>query len=221
MTEQSEPKNKILEVEDLLQSLAAELGKLKSASQHYDETQENLKAICESIDKISLTHQELTKDIAQFLPIIENNSNENRNNQELIQKTSKETNAIIKKEIEEQSANVEVSLTRTTNDIKKYTDEQIKVIQTEIEIERKTIDESLVKTSNEIRETNRKQVDSLLTQNLNLSRTMQEIRETNHKQVDSLLTQNLNLSRMMQQLRVAITIGLSMEVAIIIILLLL
>ena len=58
---------KILEVENLLQSLTNEMLKLKSATKNYEETKENLQNMCESIDKISMTHQELTNNMSQFL----------------------------------------------------------------------------------------------------------------------------------------------------------
>ena len=58
---------KILEVENLLQSLTNEMLKLKSATKNYEETKENLQNMCESIDKISMTHQKLTNNMSQFL----------------------------------------------------------------------------------------------------------------------------------------------------------
>lgn len=58
---------KILEVENLLQSLTDEMLKLKSATKNYEETKENLQNMCESIDKISMTHQKLTNNMSQFL----------------------------------------------------------------------------------------------------------------------------------------------------------
>ena len=62
---------KILEVENLLQSLTDEMLKLKSATKNYEETKENLQNMCESIDKISMTHQKLTNNMSQFLAEIE------------------------------------------------------------------------------------------------------------------------------------------------------
>jgi sugar-specific transcriptional regulator TrmB len=62
---------KILEVENLLQSLTNEMLKLKSATKNYEETKENLQNMCESIDKISMTHQKLTNNMSQFLAEIE------------------------------------------------------------------------------------------------------------------------------------------------------
>ena len=58
---------KILEVENLLQSLTDEMLKLKSATKNYEETKENLQNMCESIDRISVTHQKLTNNMSQFL----------------------------------------------------------------------------------------------------------------------------------------------------------
>ncbi|MCK4481742.1 hypothetical protein KAU55_00840 [Candidatus Bathyarchaeota archaeon] len=65
---------KILEVEDLLKSLSDEMLKLKSASKHYEETRENLQNMCESIDKISVTHQKLTSNMSQLLAEMEKNA---------------------------------------------------------------------------------------------------------------------------------------------------
>ena len=58
---------KILEVEDILRSLTDEMLKLKSATKNYEETKENLQDICESLDRISATHQKLTDNMTQFL----------------------------------------------------------------------------------------------------------------------------------------------------------
>jgi len=63
---------KILEVEDLLQSLSDEMLKLKSTSKHYEETRGNLQNMCESIDKISVTHQKLAGNMSQLLAEVEN-----------------------------------------------------------------------------------------------------------------------------------------------------
>ena len=76
---------KILEVENLLQALSEELLKLKSASEHYEETKENLQKMCESIDKISLTHQKLTDNIRQVLAEMEKTNLENKKTREFIQ----------------------------------------------------------------------------------------------------------------------------------------
>lgn len=51
----------------MLQSLSNEMLKLKSATEHYEETKENLQNMCASIDKISVTHQKLTDNIGQFM----------------------------------------------------------------------------------------------------------------------------------------------------------
>ena len=69
---------RILEVETLLQALSEELLKLKSASEHYEETKENLQKMCESLDKISLTHQKLTDNIKQVLGEMEKTNLENQ-----------------------------------------------------------------------------------------------------------------------------------------------
>ena len=112
MTEDIEHKKKILETENLLQSLSEEMVKLKSASQHYDETQKNLQAICESIDKISQTHKELNANMKQFLPVMEKIVLENKRNQEVVQKNSEETKNFIRTTIEAHKAAVDASLSQ-------------------------------------------------------------------------------------------------------------
>jgi len=76
---------KILEVEDLLESLSDEMLKLKSASKHYEETRENLQNMCESIDKISVTHQKLTGNMRQLLAEMEKMNLEGKKTREYIQ----------------------------------------------------------------------------------------------------------------------------------------
>jgi CHASE3 domain sensor protein len=112
LTEDIEPKKKILETENLLKSLSEEMVKLKSASQHYDETQKNFQSISESLEKISQTHNELTDNIKQFLSIMEKNVQENKRNQEIIQKASDETKDFIKTTMEGHRTAVNESLSQ-------------------------------------------------------------------------------------------------------------
>ncbi len=83
---------KILEVEDLLESLSDEMLKLKTASKHYEETRENLQNMCESIDKISVTHHKLTDNISQLLVEMENMNLEGKKTREFIQSIHDEAN---------------------------------------------------------------------------------------------------------------------------------
>jgi hypothetical protein len=41
------------------------------ASKHYEENKENLQNMCESIDKMSITHQRLTDNMSEFLAEME------------------------------------------------------------------------------------------------------------------------------------------------------
>ena len=50
-----------------MQSLSDEMLKLKSATKNYEETKGSLENMCESIDRISVTHQKLTDNMSQFL----------------------------------------------------------------------------------------------------------------------------------------------------------
>lgn len=122
MTEEKESKKKILEVEDLLESLSVEMVKLKTASQHYDETQEALRTICESIDKIAQTNQEVTNHLKQFIPLIENNIKETTKNQELMLKNSKENQHFLEATLNEHKEATNTTLTNLKKDLKEQKD---------------------------------------------------------------------------------------------------
>jgi phage host-nuclease inhibitor protein Gam len=109
---------KILEVENLLQALSEELLKLKSASEHYEETKENLQKMCESIDKISLTHQKLTDNIRQVLAEMEKTNLENKKTREFIQSLYDEAKHLFEAEAhrhEADNANQSKALRLTTS----------------------------------------------------------------------------------------------------------
>ena len=108
---------KILEVENLLQALSEELLKLKSASEHYEETKENLQKMCESIDKISLTHQKLTDNIRQVLAEMEKTNLENKKTREFIQSLYDEAKHLFEAEVRRHEAAVEASLTKKYDEI--------------------------------------------------------------------------------------------------------
>ena len=90
---------KILEVEDLLKSLSDEMLKLKSASEHYEETRENLQNMCESIDRISVTHQRLADNISQLLAEMEKADLEGKRTREFIQSIHDEADVKQSKEM--------------------------------------------------------------------------------------------------------------------------
>lgn len=108
---------KILEVENLLHALSEELLKLKSASEHYEETKENLQKMCESIDQISLTHQKLTDNIRQVLAEIEKTNLENKQTREFIQNLYNEAKHFFEAEAYRHEAAVEASLTKKYGEI--------------------------------------------------------------------------------------------------------
>lgn len=111
---------KILEVENLLQSLSEELLKLKSASEHYEETRENLQKMCESIDKVSQTHQKLTENMNQAITEMEKANSENEKTREFIQSLYDEAKSLF-----------EASLTKKYNDISdEFRKETEKICQT-------------------------------------------------------------------------------------------
>ena len=100
---------KILEVENLLQSLSDEMLKLKSASKHYEETKEQLQNMCESIDKISLTHQKLTDNMSGFLAQMEKMDLEGKKTRESMQAIYDEAKNFFEAEAHKYEAAVETS----------------------------------------------------------------------------------------------------------------
>jgi len=100
---------KILEVENLLHTTADELLKLKSASEHYDETKECLQKMCESLDKIYLTHQKLTDKLNPVLLEMEKTNMETKKTQELIQSLYDKVNEI---KVEMEKNNLEIKITQ-------------------------------------------------------------------------------------------------------------
>jgi len=108
---------KILEIENLLQALSEELLKLKSASEHYEETRENLQKMCESIDKISQTHRKLTENMNQAITEVEKANLDNKKTREFIQSLYDEAKHLFEAEAQRHEAAVEVSLTKRYNEI--------------------------------------------------------------------------------------------------------
>ena len=108
---------KILEVENLLQALSEELLKLKSASEHYEETRANLQKMCESIDKVSQTHQNLTENMNQALAEMEKATSENQKTREFIQSLYDEAKEFFDAEAHKHEEAVEASLTKRFNEI--------------------------------------------------------------------------------------------------------
>ena len=108
---------KILEVENLLQALSEELMKLKSASEHYEETKENLRKMCESIDKISQTHQTLTNNIRQALVEMEKSNADNQQVREFIRGLYEEAKNVFESETQKHEAATEASLAKKYSEV--------------------------------------------------------------------------------------------------------
>jgi dsDNA-specific endonuclease/ATPase MutS2 len=108
---------KILEVENLLQSLSDELLKLKSATKQYEETKDNLQKMCESIDKISLTHQKLTDNMSQFLAEMEKVNLEGEKTRECIKSTNAEAKSFFEEEAHKYQTAAEASLSKKYNEL--------------------------------------------------------------------------------------------------------
>jgi predicted AlkP superfamily phosphohydrolase/phosphomutase len=105
--------------------------KLKSASEHYEETKENLLKICESIDKISLTHQTLTNNIREVLAEMEKTNLDNKKTKEFIQGLYDEAKDHLREETQRHEAAVEASLTKKFNDISDEVRKQIDKVHQE------------------------------------------------------------------------------------------
>ena len=108
---------KILEVENLLQALSEEMLKLKSASEHYEETKENLQKMCESIDKISQTHEKLTENMNQAITEMEKANSENEKTREFIRSLYDEAKHLYDTEAHRHEATIEALLTKRFNEI--------------------------------------------------------------------------------------------------------
>ena len=108
---------KILEVENLLQALSEEMLKLKSASEHYEETRENMQKMCESIDQISQTHQKLTENMNQAITEMEKANSENEKTREFIRSLYDEAKHLYDAEAHRHEVAIEASLTKRFNEI--------------------------------------------------------------------------------------------------------
>ena len=109
---------KILEAEQLLHSLSDEMLKLKSTSKHYEETKNNLQKMCESIDKISTTHQKLTENMSQFLAELEKANVEGEKTREYIQSMYGEAKEFIETETSKKYDEIR-------DEVKKQTDKML------------------------------------------------------------------------------------------------
>lgn len=100
-----------------MQALSEELLKLKSASEHYEETRENLQKMCESIDNVSQTHQKLTENMKQAIAEMEKTNLENKKIREFIQNLYEEAKHVFESEAQRHEAAVEASLAKKHNEM--------------------------------------------------------------------------------------------------------
>lgn len=100
-----------------MQALSEEMLKLKSASEHYEETKENLLKICKSLDEISLTHRTLTDNMKQALSEMEEMNLDSTKTREFIQSLYEEAKNLLKAEARKYEDIVEASLAEKCNKI--------------------------------------------------------------------------------------------------------
>jgi hypothetical protein len=101
----------------LFQALSEELLKLKSASEKYEETKQNLQKMCESIDKISQTHKTLTNNIRQALVEMEKSNAKNQQTQKVIKSLYEETKNHFESELKKHEEVMEVSMSKKFNEV--------------------------------------------------------------------------------------------------------
>ena len=125
MTETNQTSNKILETEKLLDSLSEEMMKLKSVSEVYNRTQEELQRICDSIDTLSKTSSNLANNVKSFLPALEKNLEMSNHNQVLMEKMIADLNLKVDHTLKSYRSQIETSLASTTKEIKQNTIKKI------------------------------------------------------------------------------------------------
>lgn len=128
MTETNQTSNKILETEKLLDSLSEEMMKLKSVSEVYNRTQEELQRICDSIDTLSKTSSNLANNVKSFLPALEKNLEMSNHNQVLMEKMIADLNLKVDHTLKSYRSQIETSLASTTKEIKQNNVDHAKVI---------------------------------------------------------------------------------------------
>jgi hypothetical protein len=106
-----------LEIESLMQTLSEEMLKLKSASEHYEETKTNLQKMCESIDKISQTNQKLAEKTDLAIAEMEKTNLENKNTQEFIQNLYDEAKHTLEVEEQKHEESIKAALIEKFNDL--------------------------------------------------------------------------------------------------------
>ena len=154
-----------------MQSLSDEMLKLKSATKNYEETRGNLSNMCESIDKISATHQKLTDNMSQFLAeikkmnyreqtdkILEQGENQAKALSDLI---TERTDSIIKNH-QNQSKALSDGFTMQTNKILQDNESRSKALGDDFREQTGRILQSNESQLGEIRDLLKKQADRML-----------------------------------------------------------
>lgn len=103
--------------------------RLKSATKHYEETKENLQNMCESIDKVAMTHRKLTDNMSEFLAKMEKMDVEGKKTREFIQSTSDEVKRSFEAEAHRLEAAVEASLSKNYGELSDETRKQTKALR--------------------------------------------------------------------------------------------
>lgn len=91
--------------------------KLKSASEHYEETKTSLQKMVESIDKVSQTNQKLAENMSLAVAELEKTNLENKKTQEFIQKLYDEAKHVFEAEAQRHEASLKDSLNEKFNEI--------------------------------------------------------------------------------------------------------
>ena len=206
----------VLEVESLLQSLSDEMLKLKSTSEHYEETKQNLEKMCESLKKIYQTHSDLTDNITQVLTEMEKTNTDNKKTRELIKSIYIEAKELFETETHRHEATIEASLSRKYEEINIEISKHTKTLLQD----NSNHEESLTKKYNENRDDAQKQTDKILLENTNQHKILTQISEEIKKQTESVHQEIVNQTKSQRLTKYCLIAGLIMEAIIIIRLLL-
>lgn len=125
-------KEKILEIEELLQSLSDEMLKLKSSSEQYSETKEHLQKICKTLEKIQTNHEKIADDMNQFLAEMDKIKLEGEKTRELVSSIYNKASDLFKTELHENNEEIKGLVSTKINEINNELTVQNKEILSEI-----------------------------------------------------------------------------------------
>ena len=119
-----------MELEKLLQSLSDEMLRLKSSSEQYEETKEQLQNICNLIEKISITHMKVTENMSEFLAEMEKMQLESGKTREYIQNIYGKAKDFFEAETQRHDAALEESLSKKLGELSnEFAKENDKILQ--------------------------------------------------------------------------------------------